>query len=164
MSLFYVRECIGKNGRPIKIRKFRTMRKDAERLFDLAVSGGFDELGKPLNDFRIIPLGRILRRYWVDETPQIPLISTGELKLVGIRPLPAEELRLYPDSVQLGYLRDGPGFIGIHYYYPDISSFKDKVKAYEDYLRRYTRNPFLTDREYFARIIERIVCECVRSR
>lgn len=82
--VFYLGRRTGLNGRPFRIFKFRTMVVDAERK-----GGGTTALGDP----RIFPFGRFLRRYKLDELPQLLNVLRGEMSLVGPRP----ELPMYTD-------------------------------------------------------------------
>lgn len=76
----------GLNGRPFRIMKFRTMVVDAERL------GG---PSTALNDQRLTASGRFLRKYKVDELPQILNVLKGDMSLVGPRPQVKEYTDLY---------------------------------------------------------------------
>jgi lipopolysaccharide/colanic/teichoic acid biosynthesis glycosyltransferase len=75
--LFHRQQRLGAGGRPITLVKLRTMRPDAE---DDGPRWSGDD------DERITPLGRVLRRLHIDELPQIWLVLTGEMSLVGPRP------------------------------------------------------------------------------
>jgi lipopolysaccharide/colanic/teichoic acid biosynthesis glycosyltransferase len=75
--LFYTQERIGKNGKPFKIMKLRTMVVDAE------VSGA--QWAKK-NDTRTTPFGKFLRRSRIDETPQFYNIILGHMSIIGPRP------------------------------------------------------------------------------
>ncbi|MBG0827413.1 sugar transferase [Planomonospora sp. ID67723] len=90
---------VGKNGREFRVLKFRTMVVGAEAL--RAEAGGDDGNGvlfKLRNDPRVTPVGSWLRRYSLDELPQIVNVLTGEMSLVGPRPpLPAEVARYGAD-------------------------------------------------------------------
>jgi exopolysaccharide biosynthesis polyprenyl glycosylphosphotransferase len=84
---------VGKNGRQFIIYKFRTMYSDAEaRLNSMRHLNEFDGgLFKMRNDPRITPVGRWLRRYSIDEIPQLFNVLKGDMSLVGPRPpLPRE--------------------------------------------------------------------------
>lgn len=81
--IFYSQMRVGKNGRPYKIYKFRTMRKDAE-------SDGVARM-TTTGDNRITRLGKILRRSHIDELPQVINILKGENSLIGPR---AEQIEL----------------------------------------------------------------------
>jgi exopolysaccharide biosynthesis polyprenyl glycosylphosphotransferase len=75
--LFYTQKRVGKNGRPFKIIKFRTMIKEAEQ-------SGIKWAKK--GDVRITPFGKFLRHSRLDEIPQFLNILKGEMSLIGPRP------------------------------------------------------------------------------
>lgn len=75
--VFYTQERLGKDGKKIKICKFRTMVSDSE--ID-AIRWSYDD------DPRVTPLGRFLRKYHIDELPQLWDIFRGVLSFVGPRP------------------------------------------------------------------------------
>ena len=76
-SIFYRPIRIGHKGRPFRLWKFRTMVADADRL------GGPLTIG---DDHRITNTGAVLRRYKLDELPQLINVVTGDMSLVGPRP------------------------------------------------------------------------------
>lgn len=86
-TVFYSQERVGRNGKPFKIYKFRTMVADAERH------------GTPLlsnkNDPRITEVGRFLRKYRIDETPQFWNVIKGDMSIVGPRP----ERKFFADQI-----------------------------------------------------------------
>ena len=88
---------IGQNGRAFRIRKFRTMVADAEarlpQVVDLAAlpTPAF----KLRNDPRVTRVGRFLRRWSLDELPQLVNVLRGEMSLVGPRPEEAAGGALY---------------------------------------------------------------------
>ncbi len=75
--VLYSQERTGRGGRPYRIWKFRTMRRDAERL---GATWATDD------DPRVLPLGRFLRRARLDELPQLWNVLSGQMSLVGPRP------------------------------------------------------------------------------
>lgn len=77
---------VGRNGMKFKVLKFRTMYKDAERAGQLTVSG---------RDPRITPSGYILRKYKLDELPQLFNVIKGDMSLVGPRPEVPAYVELY---------------------------------------------------------------------
>ncbi len=95
--IFYVSERIGKRGRVFRCFKFRTMVPNAERLKkDLAAKNERDSiLFKLTNDPRVTRVGRILRKYSLDELPQFLNVLSGEMSLVGPRPPIASEVEKY---------------------------------------------------------------------
>jgi exopolysaccharide biosynthesis polyprenyl glycosylphosphotransferase len=101
----------GRHGRPFKMYKFRSMYADAaKRRQDLAVH---NELNGPVfkiaNDPRITPLGRCLRRYSIDELPQLINVFLGQMSLVGPRPLPVYEIEKFANPAQRRRMSVKPG-------------------------------------------------------
>lgn len=108
--LFRQQRC-GLNGRPFTMLKFRTMVTDAEqRKQELAV---LNEMTGPVfkvtNDPRVTPIGRILRKYSIDEFPQLFNVLRGEMSLVGPRPLPVDEVARFDDPSHRRRLSVKPG-------------------------------------------------------
>ena len=86
-GVFFTQERIGRNGRRFRIFKFRTMLERAEEMG----SGFYVGLGDP----RITPVGRFLRRFSLDELPQLIQVLTGQMSLVGPRPALPYQLQYY---------------------------------------------------------------------
>ena len=97
--IVYSQTRIGRNGQPFKIYKFRSMIADAEaqleKMSDLNEASG--PLFKMRDDPRRTPLGRILRRFSMDELPNLINVLRGEMSLVGPRPNVPEEVAQYKD-------------------------------------------------------------------
>lgn len=128
--LLYVSKRIGRYGRPFTFYKFRTMVKDAEFLRDeLVVRNERNAiLFKIPNDPRITRVGRLLRKYSIDEIPQLINVLRGEMSLVGPRPpLPSEVEKYDPQHfVRLMVL---PGMTGLWQVLARTSpSFHDYIK------------------------------------
>lgn len=85
-SILFKQERIGRGGIPFRIWKFRTMVPDAQRL-GLSVTAGHDP--------RITQIGRWLRRYKLDELPQLANVLCGDMSLVGPRPEVPRYVALY---------------------------------------------------------------------
>ena len=83
---FYRGERVGKNGKPFKIFKFRTMVPAAEKL------GGPSTAG---DDPRLLKIGLFLKKYQLDELPQLINVLKGEMSFVGPRP----EVKMYVDMM-----------------------------------------------------------------
>ena len=105
---------VGKDGRPFKIYKFRTMVIDAEaRLAELRTKNEHDGvLFKMRRDPRVTALGGRLRKWSLDELPQLFNVLLGEMSLVGPRPALPEEAQLYADHVHRR-LAVKPGLTGL---------------------------------------------------
>ena len=95
--IFYVSERIGKRGRVFPCFKFRTMVRDAEaQKRDLAKHNERDGiLFKMTKDPRVTRVGRVLRKYSIDELPQFFNVLRGEMSIVGPRPPIASEVANY---------------------------------------------------------------------
>lgn len=93
-------ERVGKGGRTFAMLKFRSMRTDAPR------SGPALTIG---DDPRITRVGRIIRRYKLDELPQLLNVLKGDMSLVGPRPEVPQYVALYPSEARRTVLSVRPG-------------------------------------------------------
>ena len=105
---------VGQNGKPFKVYKFRSMITEAEKLHaDLIRETGEDPRHpKLVNDPRITRVGRWIRRFSIDEVPQLWNILRGEMSWVGPRPAVPDEVELY-EPWHLQRLRVMPGLTGL---------------------------------------------------
>jgi exopolysaccharide production protein ExoY len=109
---------VGFNGRPFGCLKFRTMVADApERLrrlleTDAAAAAEWAQCQKLRHDPRVTPIGAILRKSSLDELPQLFNVLTGEMSIVGPRPVTEDELSRYGTSVK-AYTACRPGITGL---------------------------------------------------
>jgi len=116
--VFYVQKRVGRDYRSFGCIKFRTMRRDADRLLSklLAESPDLDEEFrndfKLKNDPRITRLGKFLRRSSLDELPQFLNVLRGEMSVVGPRPIVRSELVRYGDRMD-EVLAVRPGLTGL---------------------------------------------------
>lgn len=105
---------VGKDGKIIKIYKFRTMVNNAEDMIKnltLEQQKEFKEKFKIANDPRITKVGMFLRGTSLDELPQLLNIIKGDLSIIGPRPVIAEELKKYEDNIGK-FLSITPGLTG----------------------------------------------------
>jgi lipopolysaccharide/colanic/teichoic acid biosynthesis glycosyltransferase len=95
--ILFLQERIGKNGRPFRMLKLRTMFVDADSRKPALVSdhGVGDVRFKMRSDPRITPVGRVLRRFSIDELPQLGNVLVGEMTLIGPRPPLGSEVARY---------------------------------------------------------------------
>lgn len=105
---------IGRDGEQFRMLKFRSMYVDAEaRLEDLRDhSEGNEVMFKMRNDPRVTPVGRFLRRFSIDELPQLLNVLKGDMSLVGPRPPLPSETELWDDRVSRRLLVK-PGITGL---------------------------------------------------
>lgn len=110
----YIHHRIGKNGKPLPLLKFRSMRMDADKMIDNfspEQKAEWLENFKLDNDPRITRIGRFLRKSSIDELPQLVNVLKGELSIVGPRPVVEEELEKYGDQ-RAKFLSVTPGLTG----------------------------------------------------
>ena len=122
----------GINGRPFTMYKFRSMGTNAEqRKHELAA---MNEMGGPVfkvaNDPRITPIGRFLRRFSLDELPQLFNVIKGAMSLVGPRPLPVDETRRFDDLAHRRRLSVKPGLTCLW----QISG-RNEINEFSDWVR-----------------------------
>ncbi|MBI1317796.1 MAG: exopolysaccharide biosynthesis polyprenyl glycosylphosphotransferase [Candidatus Hydrogenedens sp.] len=95
--IFFFQERVGLNQRKFYMIKFRSMVSDAEKRRDdlLHLNEADGPIFKIKSDPRITPVGRIIRKYSIDELPQLINVFKGEMSLVGPRPHPTKEVESY---------------------------------------------------------------------
>ena len=96
---FYSQERIGKNEKPFKMWKFRSMIVDADKMLDkLEDQNEIDgAMFKIKDDPRITKIGHVIRKYSLDELPQLWNVLIGDMSLVGPRPPLPSEVEEYTD-------------------------------------------------------------------
>lgn len=97
-SIFFAHERLGKDGKKIKVYKFRTMLTNAEQILSdmpIEMKREFEENFKFENDPRITKLGKFLRESSLDELPQLINIIKGDMSIVGPRPIVVKEIEKY---------------------------------------------------------------------
>jgi len=110
-GVFFVQERIGRHEKPFGLLKFRTMRKDADKLGKLTVG---------MRDPRITGIGYFLRKYKLDEFPQFINVLLGSMSVVGPRPEVKEYVDLYTPA-QKQVLNVKPGITD----YASLEYFKE---------------------------------------
>jgi len=114
---FYGATRVGKDGRPFRMWKLRTMVRDADAIIEYWKQKGTEEgiiylqTYKLRKDPRITPVGRILRKTSLDELPQLLNVVRGEMSLVGPRPYYLSELSDHPD-ILADLIQVRPGITG----------------------------------------------------
>ena len=138
--IIYRRRVVGLYGREFDAYKFRTMIPDAEAYLEAhpELKEEWERTGKIRNDPRITRVGRFLRRYSLDELPQLVNVLKGEMSLVGPRMLTPPELTHF-GRWQHNLLTVKPGLTGLW----QVSgrsdlSYKERVRLDMQYIRNYT--------------------------
>jgi len=138
--IIYRRRVVGLGGKEFDAYKFRTMIPDADAYLEAhpELKREWEETGKILNDPRVTRLGRFLRRYSLDELPQLFNVLRGEMSLVGPRMITPAELRHF-GRWRHNLLTVKPGMTGLW----QISgradlSYEERVRLDMYYIRNYT--------------------------
>jgi exopolysaccharide biosynthesis polyprenyl glycosylphosphotransferase len=134
--VFFRQRRAGKEGEPFTMVKFRTMVVDAEqRLGELVDIAKLDQPAfKIPDDPRVTRFGRVLRRYSLDELPQLFNVLRGAMSLVGPRPEEESVVALY-DERQRGRLEIKPGLTGpMQVYGRSDLTFEERLAMERDYL------------------------------
>jgi lipopolysaccharide/colanic/teichoic acid biosynthesis glycosyltransferase len=136
--ILFKQQRAGLNGKPFVMYKFRSMVTDAEQLQrELAA---LNEMSGPVfkvsNDPRVTPIGRWLRKYSVDELPQLINVLRFEMSLVGPRPLPVHEVERFDDLAHRRRLSVKPGLTCLWQVSGrnDVKDFKDWVRMDLEYI------------------------------
>jgi exopolysaccharide biosynthesis polyprenyl glycosylphosphotransferase len=140
--VLFRQERSGLNGKSFTMYKFRTMVTNAEQLKrELAV---LNEMSGPVfkvtNDPRITPFGRFLRKFSIDEFPQLFNVLRFEMSLVGPRPLPVDEVQRFDDVSHRRRLSVKPGLTCLWQVSGrnDIKDFSEWVRLDLEYIDNWT--------------------------
>jgi exopolysaccharide biosynthesis polyprenyl glycosylphosphotransferase len=140
--VFFQQQRSGQNGAPFTLYKFRTMITNAEQFkHELEL---MNEMSGPVfkvtNDPRITRIGKWLRRYSLDELPQLYNVLRGEMSLVGPRPLPVDEVKRFSDLAHRRRLSVKPGLTCLWQISGrnQIKDFKDWVRLDLEYIDNWT--------------------------
>ena len=155
--ILYAQKRCGLYGKPFKIRKFRTMIVNAEKLQSLVQNEANGPIFKNRNDPRVTRVGRFLRRTSLDELPQFWNVLMGEMSLVGTRPPTLDEVGQYSKH-HWRRLDVKPGITG-EWQVRGRSTVKDFEKVVELDLRYQHRWSFWYD----LAIICQTICVVIRE-
>ena len=141
---FYKQQREGLGGRPISVRKLRTMYIDADERLDAHLEADPSARAEWQNQFklkedpRVIPgIGSFLRRFSIDELPQLWSVVTGDMSLVGPRPFPAYHLTEFPSEFRVLRRRVRPGLTGL---WQVMIRGEGSIQEQETYDTYYIRN------------------------
>ena len=110
---FFWQERLGLHQRPFRMLKFRTMIPNAHLQEDALQNTRQEVFFKVQNDPRITAIGKVLRKYSIDELPQLLNVLRGEMSLVGPRPLFDFEIQRFEQWKPLRRFSMKPGLTGI---------------------------------------------------
>lgn len=154
---------IGKDGKFIKVFKFRTMYPYSEYLQDFVLNlNGYNEAGKPAKDFRVAGWGKIFRKLWLDELPQLINVMKGEMKLMGVRPLSQVRFNQLPPDLQNGRIKHKPGCFP-PYVALNMPDDKGNIAAEVIYLNDLKKHSYSTNIRYLFKAVFNILLNRIRS-
>ncbi len=155
---------IGYQGRLFTLYKIRTMYPYSEYIQGYVYrTNRLDENGKFRDDYRLTSWGKVLRKYWLDELPQLYNYVHGDVKIFGARALSEHYFSLYPRDLQELRIRFKPGLIPP--YYADMpSSLQEIIESERRYFQEKLLHPWRTDWRYFFRAVHNIFFKNARSR
>jgi lipopolysaccharide/colanic/teichoic acid biosynthesis glycosyltransferase len=163
-GLLFKMKRMGKNGKIIKVYKLRTMHPYSEYLQDhILTLNGYAETGKPKNDFRLTPWGGFLRKFWIDELPQLINVIKGEMKLVGVRPISQRYFNDIPKDLQELRLKHKPGCIPPYVALDRKGSVEEVLQSEREYLLTKSKHPYTTDTKFFFKALFNIIVKRKRS-
>ena len=154
---------LGQYGKIIGVYKLRTMHPYSEYIQDYVIKmNGYNSKGKPADDFRVTRWGKIFRRLWVDEWPQIINVLKGEMKLVGLRPISKVRYREFPIDLQTERIKYKPGCFP-PYVALNMPDDKMNIEAERIYIKDLANHPHLTDFRYLLKAVGNILTNKIRS-
>ena len=155
---------IGYEGKLIYIYKIRTMYPYSEFIQgDIYEKYHLDKTGKLQGDYRITSWGKIFRKYFIDEIPQLYNWLKGDLNFIGVRALSEHYYSLYPKDLQEKRINFKPGLIPP--YYADLpKSFDGIIESERTYLNQKEKSPLFTDLKYFIKALSNIIFLGARSK
>ena len=116
--VLYGHQRVGRSGRSFRVWKFRTMRADGDAILrnhlvrDAGARREWERDQKLRNDPRVTAVGRVLRKFSLDELPQVWNVMKGDMSLIGPRPIATDEVRRYGNGIAL-YAKVKPGITGL---------------------------------------------------
>jgi lipopolysaccharide/colanic/teichoic acid biosynthesis glycosyltransferase len=157
---------VGRHGNEFNVYKLRTMHAYAEYIQKYVYeTNKLGEGGKFRDDFRVSGLGRVLRKFWLDEIPMLLNVVKGDMKIVGVRPLSKHYFSLYTEELQQKRIRFRPGLIPPYYaQFPTPVTLEDVQRNELEYLAACEKHPLTTDVKYFFKALYNIVWRRARSK
>jgi Undecaprenyl-phosphate galactose phosphotransferase WbaP len=143
--VFYRQKRLGRHGREFTLLKFRTMHLNADQVLQAqfkrnpGLKQEWDRYQKLKNDPRITRMGRWLRKFSLDELPQLWNVVLGEMSLVGPRPIMVDQRELYGDTFK-EYIQVAPGMTGLWQVSGrNQTTFARRAELDDEYIQRWSQ-------------------------
>lgn len=137
--VLYAHDRVGKDGKPLKLLKFRSMLMNADAMIDSFTpeqKAEWEANFKLQDDPRITRIGNFLRKSSMDELPQLINILKGELSFVGPRPIVTEELERYGEN-KTKFLSVTPGLTGYWQAYArSTCTYEERIQMELSYVEK----------------------------
>lgn len=159
-QVFFKQQRAGFNRKLFTIYKFRTMHRNAQQLYPDLYKFKYTKLDlsrrpiRSLDDPRVTGIGRFLRKYSLDELPNLINVLKGEMSLVGPRPELKEMIKYYSKK-QLTRFRVKPGLTGYAQIHGRDSLTQDQTIKYD--LKYVKEQSFITDLKVLAKTIPVVI-------
>ncbi len=148
---------IGKNGKEMKVLKIRTMHPYSQYLQKYIVNMfGYNKVGKPQKDFRLTKYGKFIRKFWLDEIPQLINVLRGDMVLFGVRPLSKTRFDELPEDIKEMRIKLKPGCVPpyVALLMPDSEG---NIEAERIYIKDRLEHGFIVDIKLFFKAIWNII-------
>gem|GEM_PF-4475986 len=165
-SSLFIQTRVGRDGKPLQVTKLRTMRMDAPPAVEIPNSHEVLYTPKDARNRNphVIPSKRWLRRFWIDELPQVVLLFRKDLRLFGPRATFKEAFTQLPDWKREMYTRYSPALIPL-----EVAVSKKAVNdaqlriEYNEFFAQWKQKPAWTNFKYFIRFMRNVLSGRVRG-
>jgi len=141
--MFIKQTRIGKDSKGLVIYKLRTMNE--------LTYGDKTRQTHSFEPSDYLPLSSFVRRFWIDEFPQIINVLKGEMSIVGLRPVLHSDLKFMNPEYKELLLNHKPGIISVLYSKRGVKSAKENVVVAQTYFQKRSKNRVVTDLVYLAK-------------
>jgi exopolysaccharide biosynthesis polyprenyl glycosylphosphotransferase len=132
--VLFAQQRAGRYGKPFRLLKFRSMVVDADKKLDEIKEQEGNQMSEPAfkleQDPRVFPFGRLMRRFSIDELPQLLNVLLGDMSLVGPRPLPVYEVNAIENSAHRRRMSMKPGITCIW----QVAG-RNRIKDFDDWVK-----------------------------
>lgn len=157
-GLIFAMPRVRKGGKMIRIYKLRTMYPYSEYLPAYMVKAhGYSKSGKPADDFRVTRWGAFLRKYWLDEVPQLLNVLKGRVKIIGVRLVSKTYFDKIPQELKEMRLRHKPGVVPPYVSLNVGGNVEDVLAAEMTYLRDVEEKGFRGEKTYLLKALRVIL-------
>lgn len=142
-EIFYTQQRIGKSGKSFGLLKFATMKKNSPNMGTGCIT--------TKNDSRVLPFGRFLRKYKINELPQLVNVLKGDMSVIGMRPTVKQHFDYFTEKAKKELLKYPPGLSGIgSIVFCDEENIMAKSEEPEEYTHNHIIAPYKAELEVWS--------------